>query len=174
MEVLFLCHNSGSFHGEVDPLSVVDQMKIHGILCAERVVGCDGVCNLTMGFDCFLMQCISCAFYKKRNRAVDHRDQPRYHNILTAQGNSSVKLNIFVCVILMIIQQHFYFIAESGDFFYVFFFCVRSCHSCYRKAARRKRTSRRSWISFCLFPIKVNPRGSSTIPGEEAISVPEP
>ena len=94
-------------------------------------MGCDGVCNLTMGFDCFLMQCISCAFYKKRNRAVDHRDQPRYHNILTAQGNSSVKLNIFVCVILMIIQQHFYFIAESGDFFYVFFFCVRSCHSCY-------------------------------------------
>ena len=100
----FLCHNSGSFHGKMNPLSVVDQMKIHGILCAERVVGCDGVCNLTMGFDCFLMQCISCAFYKKRNRAVDHRDQPRYHNILTAQGNSSVKLNIFVCVILMIIQ----------------------------------------------------------------------
>ena len=59
MEVLFLYHNSGSFHGEVDPLSVVDQMKIHGILCAERIVGCDCVCNLTMGFDCFLMQCIS-------------------------------------------------------------------------------------------------------------------
>ena len=65
MEVLFLCHNSGSFHGKVNPFSVVDQMKIHGILCAERVVGCDGVCNLTMGFDCFLMQCISCAFYKR-------------------------------------------------------------------------------------------------------------
>ena len=68
----FLCHNSGSFHGKMNPLSVVDQMKIHGILCAERVVGCDGVCNLTMGFDCFLMQCISCAFYKKRNRAVNN------------------------------------------------------------------------------------------------------
>ena len=37
----FLCHNSGSFHGKVNPFSVVDQMKIHGILCAERVVGCD-------------------------------------------------------------------------------------------------------------------------------------
>ena len=100
----FLYHNSGSFHGEVDPLSVVDQMKIHGILCAERIVGCDCVCNLTMGFDCFLMQCISCAFYKKRNRAVDHRNQSWHHNILTAQGNSSVKFNILVCVILMIIQ----------------------------------------------------------------------
>ena len=104
MEVLFLYHNSGSFHGEVDPLSVVDQMKIHGILCAERIVGCDCVCNLTMGFDCFLMQCISCAFYKKRNRAVDHRNQSWHHNILTAQGNSSVKFNILVCVLLMIIQ----------------------------------------------------------------------
>ena len=55
----FLYHNSGSFHGKENPFSVVDQMKIHGILCAERVVGCDGICNLTMGFDCLLMQCIS-------------------------------------------------------------------------------------------------------------------
>ena len=26
----FLYHNSGSFHGKVNPFSVVDQMKIHG------------------------------------------------------------------------------------------------------------------------------------------------
>ena len=125
----FLYHNSGSFHGKVNPFSVVDQMKIHGILCAERVVGCDSICNLTMSFDSLLMQSISGAFHKKRNRAVDHRNQSWHHNILTA----------FVAAIA----------AMEGS--------------------RRKRTSRRSWISFCLFPIKVNPRGSSTIPGEEAI-----
>ena len=93
----FLYHNSGSFHGKVNPFSVVDQMKIHGILCAERVVGCDSICNLTMSFDSLLMQSISGAFHKKRNRAVDHRNQSWHHNILTAQGNSSVKFNILVC-----------------------------------------------------------------------------
>lgn len=40
--------------------------------------------------------------------------------------------------------------------------------------SRRKRTSRRSLISFCLLPIKVKPSGSSTIPGEDEIYVPEP
>ena len=79
----FLCHNSGSFHGKVNPFSVVDQMKIHGILCPERVVGCDGICNLTMSFDCLLMQSISGAFHKKRNRAVDHGNQSGDDNIFT-------------------------------------------------------------------------------------------
>ena len=56
MEVLFLYHNSGSFHGEVDPLSVVDQMKIHGILCPEWVMGCYGIRNLAVSLDGFFMQ----------------------------------------------------------------------------------------------------------------------
>lgn len=143
-------------------------MKIHGILCAERIVGCDGICNLTMRFNCFGMKSISSGLHKKRDRAVDHRDQPWNHNILTAQGDSSVKLNIRLCVIFMIIQQYFYFIAESGDFFMSFSSAFAAAIAA-MEGSRRKRTSRRSWISFCLFPIKVNPRGSSTIPGEEAI-----
>ena len=164
----FLYHNSGSFHGKVNPFSVVDQMKIHGILCAERVVGCDSICNLTMSFDCLLMQSISGAFHKKRNRAVDHRNQPRYHNILTAQGNGSVKFNyLFVC------DPHDYSVTlllhrRERDFFMSFSSAFVAAIAA-MEGSRRKRTSRRSWISFCLFPIKVNPRGSSTIPGEEAI-----
>ena len=64
MEVLFLYHNSGSFHGEVDPLSVVDQMKIHGILGTKRIVGCDSSSNFAVRFYGFLVQTTTGCFYK--------------------------------------------------------------------------------------------------------------
>ena len=40
----------------LNPFTVINQMQIHGILCPEWFMGCYGICNLTMSFDCLFMQ----------------------------------------------------------------------------------------------------------------------
>ena len=42
-------------------------MQIHGILCPEGLMSCNGICNLTVSLDGFFLQCTSGGFYKERN-----------------------------------------------------------------------------------------------------------
>lgn len=46
----------GILFNKQDSLTVIYQMKIHGILSAQRVVLGNCICNLTMCFDCLFVQ----------------------------------------------------------------------------------------------------------------------
>ena len=92
-EISFSCH--------LNPLTIINQMQIHGILCAERVMSGNGIRNLTVGFDGFFQQCTSGGLYKQRNRAVDHRNQSWNHNVFAAQSNGCMKIYILLCMVFM-------------------------------------------------------------------------
>ena len=92
-EISFSCH--------LNPLTVINQMQIHGILCADRVMGSNGIRNLTVDLDGFFQQCASGGLYKQRNRAVDHRNQSWNYNVFAAQGNGCMKIYIFLCMVFM-------------------------------------------------------------------------
>ena len=93
------CEISFSYH--LNPLTVINQMQIHGILCAERVMCGNGIRNLTVDLDGFFQQCSSGGLYKQRNRAVDHRNQSWNYNVFAAQGNGFMKIYIFLCMVFM-------------------------------------------------------------------------
>ena len=93
------CEISFSYH--LNPLTVINQMQIHGILCAERVMCGNGIRNLTVDLDGFFQQCSSGGLYKQRNRAVDHRNQSWNYNVFAAQGNGCMKIYIFLCMVFM-------------------------------------------------------------------------
>ena len=69
----FLYHNSGSFHGKVNPFSVVDQMKIHGILCAERIAAGNRIGNFTVAFYGFPAKDSPGCLHKQRNASAISR-----------------------------------------------------------------------------------------------------
>ena len=64
-------------------------------------MGSNGIRNLTVDHDGFFQQCTSGGLYKKRNRAVDHRNQSWNYNVFAAQGNGCMKIYILLCMIFM-------------------------------------------------------------------------
>ena len=84
-----------------------------------------------------------------------------------AQRDRCMKFNIFLGMVRMFFNNASTS-SQSVVIFYIFLL-ARVAAIAAIEGSSRKRTSRRSWISFCLLPIKVNPSGSSTIPGDDAI-----
>lgn len=84
-----------------DSLTVIYQMKIHGILSAQRVVPGNCICNLTVCFDGLFVQSPTGCFNKQRNRAVNDRNQTGNNNIFAAQCNGCVEFNVLLGVIIM-------------------------------------------------------------------------
>lgn len=91
----------GILFNKQDSLTVIYQMKIHGILSAQRVVPGNCICNLTMCFDCLFVQSPTGCFNKQRNRAVNDRNQTGNNNIFAAQCNGCVEFNVLLGVIIM-------------------------------------------------------------------------
>ena len=98
---LMLSDRSGIFFRKQDSFTIINQMKIHGILSAQRVVPSNCICNLSMCFDCLFVQSPTGCFNKQRNRVVNDRNQTGNNNIFAAQCNGCVEFNVLLGVIIM-------------------------------------------------------------------------
>ena len=50
-----LSDRSGIFFCKQDPFTVINQMKVHGILGTQSVMLCNGICDFTMCLNCFFV-----------------------------------------------------------------------------------------------------------------------
>ena len=81
---LMLSDRSGIFFRKQDSFTIINQMKIHGILCAERIAAGNRIGNFTVAFYGFHAKNSPGCLHKQRNGTVDHRYQPWYNNVFAA------------------------------------------------------------------------------------------